>query len=302
MTGHYTTSLVEISISGRCVGASRNVCEGRGPHRGREGARGGLRDGVAAKAARFLYKRLGSLTRRPSPRSRGPSRVPPYCEMSIPSAVAELVEAAARRRPSAGVAHVRSRGSSSHPASAAMWRSASRTARARCSATARRPSAYTRRRIERLRAQPACGSARAGPYALWRVARRERRRLDARDPLRHRARGSPAWRRGIRRARRARAAGHRRERPQTPRTRSATSLRPEIQIARLARRPLEPRRSPRADLSPHTVAYHMRNGLSKLDITSRNQLDGACPATPSRAILIVRGSCRRSARRFHPRS
>jgi DNA-binding CsgD family transcriptional regulator len=54
----------------------------------------------------------------------------------------------------------------------------------------------------------------------------------------------------------------------------------EQQIARLARDGLSNQEiGARLFLSQHTVAYHMRKVLSKLEINSRNQLSHALPDT-----------------------
>src|SRR3954454_19518901 len=103
--------------------------------------------------------------------------VAPYSELSTPSAVAELVEAAGRARPrgapraggrppapeSTAPRNGRSSDSRSRPGpAAAIGRSGSRPARARCSATATPPSASTRRPSSGCGA-PACACSSRGP-------------------------------------------------------------------------------------------------------------------------------------------
>jgi ATP/maltotriose-dependent transcriptional regulator MalT len=111
-------------------------------------------------------------------------------------------------------------------------------------------------------------------YGEW--LRRQRRRADAREQLRtahrmHDAMGAEAF---AERARRElRATG------ETARKRSVPSRHEELtpqeaQIARMARDGLSnPEIGTRLFISAHTVQYHLRKVYTKLDISSRSQLD-----------------------------
>ena len=142
------------------------------------------------------------------------------------------------------------------------------------------PSASTGA-IERCAAPRARALAR--PPALWRVAARERRRLDARDQLRTRASCSRAW--ASRRSPRVPSVScwPRRAHPQR-RIEPATLTAQETQIARLARDGLSNAAiGERLFISQHTVAYHLRKVFGKLDITSRTNSDECYPTARAQA-------------------
>ena len=116
-------------------------------------------------------------------------------------------------------------------------------------------------------------------YGEW--LRREGRRVDARHQLRAALRPVRRdGRRGVRRARAPRAAGHGREGPQTGRSTPPTDLTPqEEHIARLARDGrTNPEIAAELFLSARTVEWHLRKVFTKLGITSRKGLDDALPA------------------------
>ena len=133
-------------------------------------------------------------------------------------------------------------------------------------------------------------------YGEW--LRRERRRVDAREQLRtahemFTAMGVEA----LRRARRARAAGHRRDRPQAHGRDAPTSSPP-----RRRRSPGSPatacrtrRSAPRLFISPRTVEYHLHKVFAKLGISSRTAL-GEAMADGRLTALSVRDRSRRSER------
>jgi DNA-binding CsgD family transcriptional regulator len=118
-------------------------------------------------------------------------------------------------------------------------------------------------------------------YGEW--LRRERRRTHARQQLRtalemFTAMGVDAF---AARAERELLATGERVRKRTVETRDELTAQ-EAQIARLARDGLANAEiGERLFISQHTVAYHLRKVFSKLDITSRNQLERALPESPT---------------------
>ena len=118
-------------------------------------------------------------------------------------------------------------------------------------------------------------------YGEW--LRRERRRIDARQELRTAldmldTMGIDAF---AARARRELLATGETARKRTSET-SVELTAQEAQIARLARDGLSnPEIGTRLFISPRTVKYHLHKAFTKLDITSRNQLDSVLSRDPN---------------------
>jgi ATP/maltotriose-dependent transcriptional regulator MalT len=209
--------------------------------------------------------------------------VAPYAELSMPPAVPELVEAAAR----AGERRIAERALerltvSTRPSGSDWALGVEARSRALLSDgdTAERlyREAIERLRRTRVRVQLARTHL---LYGEW--LRRERRRLDAREQL-HTARelftdmGTEAF--AARTERELLATGERVRKRQIETRNQLTAQ--ETQIARLARDGLSNTEiGARLFISQHTVAYHLRKVFTKLDITSRNQLTRVLPDTVS---------------------
>ncbi len=227
----------------------------------------------AGQASAVLYNGLGRFEEAFAA-VREAIDVAPYSELSTPSAVAELVEAAA----CAGERRIAERAFerltlSTRP-SGSDW-ALGVEARSRAllgdgdAADRLYQEAIERLRRTRVRVQLARTHL---LYGEW--LRRERRRFDARDQLRtalelFTSMGAEAF---AARAERELLATGERVRKRRIETREQLTAQ-EIQIARLARDGLSNADiGARLFISQHTVAYHLRKVFSKLDITSRNQL------------------------------
>ena len=131
----------------------------------------------------------------------------------------------------------------------------------------------TRMRVELARAHLLYGES----------LRRQRRRLDAREQLRtahamFTAMGIEAF--ADRAARELLATGETARKRTAETTGQLTAQ--EAQVARLARDGLSnPEIGARLFISPRTVEYHLRKVFTKLDISSRNQLDRVLPSDPA---------------------
>ena len=115
-------------------------------------------------------------------------------------------------------------------------------------------------------------------YGEW--LRRENRRVDARDQLRvaHEMLTTMGIEAFAERARRELLATGETVRKRSVETRDELTPQ-EAQIARLARDGLSnPEIGARLFISPRTVKYHLRKVFTKLDITSRSQLERVLPS------------------------
>jgi DNA-binding CsgD family transcriptional regulator len=205
--------------------------------------------------------------------------VAPYSELSTPSAVAELVEAAAR----VGQYGVAERGLerlmlTTRPSGSDWALGVEARSRALISEgdVAERLYQEAIERLQRTRVRVQLARSHLA-YGEW--LRRERRRVDARRQLRtalemFASMGAEAF---AGRAERELLATGERVRKRSVESRDELTAQ-EGQIARLARDGLSnPEIGERLFISPHTVAYHLRKVFSKLDITSRSQLDRMLP-------------------------
>jgi DNA-binding CsgD family transcriptional regulator len=205
--------------------------------------------------------------------------VAPHSELSTPSAVAELVEAAAR----AGERRIAERALerltlTTRPSGSDWALGVEARSRALLSDGDAAERLY-REAIERLRrTRVRVHLARTHLlYGEW--LRRERRRLDARDQLRaaHEMFTSMGAEAFAARAERELLATGERVRKHRIETREELTAQ-EAQVAGLARDGHSNAAiGERLFISQHTVAYHLRKVFTKLDITSRNQLGRVLP-------------------------
>jgi DNA-binding CsgD family transcriptional regulator len=227
----------------------------------------------AGQAGAVLYNGLGRYEEAFAAVSEAVD-VAPYSELSTPSAVAELVEAAAR----AGEHRIAQRAIerltlTTRPSGTDWALGVEARSRALVSDGDAADRLY-QEAIERLkRTRVRLQLARTHLlYGEW--LRRERRRVDARDQLRtalelFTSMGAEAF---AARAERELLATGERVRERRIETRGQLTAQ-EIQVARLARDGLSNSAiGERLFISQHTVAYHLRKVFTKLDITSRTQL------------------------------
>jgi DNA-binding CsgD family transcriptional regulator/tetratricopeptide (TPR) repeat protein len=205
--------------------------------------------------------------------------VAPYSELSTPSAVAELVEAATRAGEHGIAQRALERLTLTTRPSGTDWalgiEARSHALLSHADAAERlHQEAIERLRRTRVRVQLARAHL---LYGEW--LRRERRRLDAREQLRtaHEMFAGMGTEGFAARAERELLAIGERARERTVETREELTAQ-EAQVARLARDGLSNSViGERLFISQHTVAYHLRKVYTKLDITSRNQLERVLP-------------------------
>jgi ATP/maltotriose-dependent transcriptional regulator MalT len=242
--------------------------------------------GFAGQARAVLYNGLGRYEEAFAA-VREAVDAAPYSELSTPSAVVELVEAAAR----AGERRIAERALerltlTTRPSGSDWALGVEARSRALLSdgdaAERLYQTAIERLRRTRVRVQLARTHL---LYGEW--LRRERRRLDARDQLStavelFTSMGAEAF---AARAERELLATGERVRKRRIDTREPLTAQ-EIQVARLAGDGLSNRDiGARLIISQHTVAYHLRKVFTKLDISSRNQLGGVLPQTSNPASI-----------------
>jgi DNA-binding CsgD family transcriptional regulator len=232
----------------------------------------------AGQAGAVLYNGLGRYTEAFAA-VREAVDVAPYSELSTPSAVAELVEAAARVGQRRIAERALERLTLSTQPSGSDWALGVEARSRALLSDGNGADRLYQEAIERLeRTRVGVQLARTHlVYGEW--LRRERRRLDARDQLRaalemFMSMGAEAF---AARAERELLATGERVRKRRIETREQLTTQ-EIQIARLAGNGLlNAEIGARLFISQHTVAYHLRKVFSKLDITSRNQLARVLP-------------------------
>jgi DNA-binding CsgD family transcriptional regulator len=241
----------------------------------------------AAQAGAVLYNGLGRYEEAFAA-VREAVDVAPYSELSTPSAVAELVEAAARAGEHRTAERALERLTLTTRPSGSDW-ALGVEARSRAllsdgdAAEGLYQEAIERLRRTRVRVHLARTHL---LYGEW--LRRERRRVDARGQLRtalelFTSMGAEAF--AARAERELQATG---ERVGKRRIETAEQLTvQEIQVARLARDGLSNSAiGERLFISQHTVAYHLRKVFTKLDIASRNQLARVLPQSSDPAGLV----------------
>jgi DNA-binding CsgD family transcriptional regulator len=203
-------------------------------------------------------------------------------------AMGELVEAAARSGKPARAAETVERLSEMARATATDWALGSEACARALVSDGETAEALYREAIERLgRTRIRVQLARAHLlYGEW--LRRERHRLDAREQLRtaHQMFGRIGMEAFARRAERELLATGERVRKRAVET--LDDLTPqEHQIAQMARNGLSnPEIGARLFISPRTVKYHLQKVFTKLDISSRGQLDRALARTPRDAPTV----------------